>query len=121
MRYLTLLIICFLTLSFTSTTASVLIAPSNNTSVETQMGDNSVKERKSNLKVLKQKLKDFKKNKRVEDQKVLLAILAILLPPLAVYLHQEAFNTKFWLSLILTLCFWVPGVIYALLVVLDAI
>jgi uncharacterized membrane protein YqaE (UPF0057 family) len=121
MRYLTLLIICFLALSITPTTASVLIAPGNNTSAETQLKDNTGKERKSNLKALKQKLKDFKKNKRVEDQKVLLAILAILLPPLAVYLHQDAFNSKFWLSLILTFCFWIPGVIYALLVVLDAI
>jgi uncharacterized membrane protein YqaE (UPF0057 family) len=51
---------------------------------------------------------------------VLLVILAILLPPLAVYLHQGAINTKFWISLVLTLLFWIPGVIYALLVVLGA-
>jgi uncharacterized membrane protein YqaE (UPF0057 family) len=44
-----------------------------------------------------------------------------LLPPLAVYLHQGVINTKFWISILLTLCFWIPGVIYALLVVLDSI
>ncbi|RYD70574.1 MAG: YqaE/Pmp3 family membrane protein [Sphingobacteriales bacterium] len=44
-------------------------------------------------------------------------ILAILLPPLAVYLHQGEINKKFWISLLLTLLFFIPGVIYALLVV----
>lgn len=51
---------------------------------------------------------------------ILLVILAIILPPLAVYLHS-GIGTPFWISLILTLLFWVPGVIYALLVVLDVI
>ncbi|MBK7885425.1 MAG: YqaE/Pmp3 family membrane protein [Chitinophagaceae bacterium] len=50
----------------------------------------------------------------------LLVILAILLPPLAVYLHQGEINTKFWISLLLTLLFWLPGIIYALIVVLGA-
>jgi uncharacterized membrane protein YqaE (UPF0057 family) len=50
---------------------------------------------------------------------VLLVILAILLPPLAVYLHQGEVNTKFWISLLLTLLFWLPGVIYALIVILG--
>ncbi|NEM98764.1 YqaE/Pmp3 family membrane protein [Pontibacter sp. BT327] len=47
-------------------------------------------------------------------------ILAVLLPPLAVFLHDGIGNT-FWISLILTLLFWLPGVIYALLVVTDTI
>lgn len=51
---------------------------------------------------------------------IILVILAILLPPLAVFLHS-GIGTPFWISLILTLLFWIPGVIYALLVVLDVI
>lgn len=51
---------------------------------------------------------------------IVLVILAILLPPLAVYLHS-GIGTPFWISVILTLLFWVPGVIYSLLVVLDVI
>lgn len=51
---------------------------------------------------------------------ILLVILAFLLPPLAVFLHR-GIGTEFWISLILTLLVWVPGVIYALLVVLDVI
>ncbi|HET9057503.1 MAG TPA: YqaE/Pmp3 family membrane protein, partial [Chitinophagaceae bacterium] len=67
-------------------------------------------------------LKEFKKNKRRGDAStntVLLVILAILLPPLAVYLHQGEVNSKFWISLLLTLLFWIPGVIYSLIVILG--
>ena len=51
---------------------------------------------------------------------ILLVILAILLPPLAVGLHR-GIGTEFWISLLLTILFWIPGVIYALLVVLDVV
>ncbi|MEO5572391.1 MAG: YqaE/Pmp3 family membrane protein [Bacteroidia bacterium] len=43
-------------------------------------------------------------------------VLCILLPPLAVGLKYGIVD-KFWISLLLTLLFWIPGVIYALLVV----
>jgi uncharacterized membrane protein YqaE (UPF0057 family) len=46
----------------------------------------------------------------------LLIVLCILLPPLAVFL-KYGIGTEFWISLILTLIFWLPGVIYALIVV----
>ncbi len=48
-------------------------------------------------------------------------ILAIFIPPLAVYLHEGEINNRFWISLVLTLLVWLPGVIYALLVVTDSI
>ncbi|MHA6247844.1 YqaE/Pmp3 family membrane protein [Pontibacter sp. CAU 1760] len=47
-------------------------------------------------------------------------ILAVLLPPLAVFLH-DGIGTSFWISIILTLLFFIPGIIYALLVVTDSI
>lgn len=82
-------------------------------------------ERKSRIKEAKKVLKDYKADKRAgraaETDQVLLAILAILLPPLAVYLKEEEITSKFWISIILTLLFWIPGVIFALLVVFDAI
>ncbi|MBC7937219.1 MAG: YqaE/Pmp3 family membrane protein [Rhizobacter sp.] len=84
----------------------------------------SKKERKLRVKDAKKQLKEFKKQKRSgegSDNKVLLIILAILLPPLAVYLHQGEINSKFWISLLLTLLFFIPGVIYALLVVTGEI
>ena len=48
---------------------------------------------------------------------VVLIILCFLLPPLAVYLAKGV-GTPFWLDLILTLFFWIPGIIYALIVCL---
>lgn len=54
------------------------------------------------------------------DLSIIKIILAVLLPPLAVFLHV-GIGTQFWISLILTLLFWIPGVIYALLVVTDTI
>ncbi|WP_018477997.1 YqaE/Pmp3 family membrane protein [Pontibacter roseus] len=47
-------------------------------------------------------------------------ILAILLPPLAVFLH-DGIGTSFWISIILWLLGVIPGIIYALLVVTDTI
>ncbi|HYE54856.1 MAG TPA: YqaE/Pmp3 family membrane protein [Chitinophagaceae bacterium] len=83
----------------------------------------SKKERKARVKEAKKAIKHFKADKRAgkapEDNTVLLVILAILLPPLAVYLHQGEVNTKFWISLLLTLLFWLPGVVYALIVILG--
>lgn len=48
--------------------------------------------------------------------KILLVILAFLLPPAAVALKTGISGT-FWLNLILTLIFWLPGLIHALIVV----
>jgi uncharacterized membrane protein YqaE (UPF0057 family) len=90
----------------------------------------SRKDKKSRLKDVKKEWKNYKKAKREGDpdaSKILLVILAILLPPLAVYLHQGEINVKFWIALILSLLaiitffLWIIPVVYALLVVLDAI
>lgn len=48
-------------------------------------------------------------------------ILAIFLPPIGVLVHEHALNTKFWISLILTFLFFIPGMIYSILVVTDTI
>jgi uncharacterized membrane protein YqaE (UPF0057 family) len=48
--------------------------------------------------------------------RLVLIILAILLPPLAVFLKKGIMPT-FWLNLILTLIFFIPGMIHALWVV----
>lgn len=45
---------------------------------------------------------------------VLLVILAIILPPLAVLL-VDGIGLSFLLSILLTLLFWLPGIIYALI------
>jgi|ERR1035437_8046918 uncharacterized membrane protein YqaE (UPF0057 family) len=48
----------------------------------------------------------------------LYVILAIFLPPVCVGLWEGGFTFDFWIDLILTFCFWIPGVIYALIVIL---
>ena len=55
----------------------------------------------------------------IDENLALLIILAILIPPLGVFLHQGEINKKFWISLLLTLLFFVPGAIYSVLVVLG--
>jgi uncharacterized membrane protein YqaE (UPF0057 family) len=82
-------------------------------------------EKKEKIKAVKATLKEFKANNKAGNEpstnQLLMVILAILLPPLAVYLHEGEVNTKFWISLLLTLLLWLPGVIYALLVVLGEV
>ena len=106
-------------------TAKTEPAPAAVTSAVDEFRNLSKHERKTRIKEVKKVLKDYKADKRAgraaETDQVLLAILAILLPPLAVYLKEEEVNTKFWISLVLTLLFWIPGVIFALLVVFDVI
>ncbi len=64
-----------------------------------------------------EKLVKRNQNINPNDDEVLLVILAILLPPLAVYL-LEGVTTNFWIDLILTLFFWLPGIIFALYLIL---
>ena len=42
-------------------------------------------------------------------------LLAVLLPPVAVFLCKKPFQAI--LSILLTICFWFPGIIHALFVV----
>jgi uncharacterized membrane protein YqaE (UPF0057 family) len=85
----------------------------------------SKKDKKLRIKEAKRTIKEYRMlrkkglNTKEDDQKILLIILAILLPPLAVYLHQDEINSKFWIALLLTLLFWLPGIIYALIVILN--
>lgn len=50
------------------------------------------------------------------DNKLILIILALLLPPLAVFL-KAGIGKSFFINLILTLLIFIPGMIHALLVV----
>ncbi|MBC3538706.1 YqaE/Pmp3 family membrane protein [Rufibacter sp. H-1] len=73
-------------------------------------------ERKEFKKEVKTALRDANASTNIVE-----IILAILLPPLGVFLHEGDVNSRFWISLLLTLLFFIPGVIYALLVVTDSI
>jgi uncharacterized membrane protein YqaE (UPF0057 family) len=92
------------------------------------------KERKNRFKLAMKELKAFKAAKKAgkepDTNTILLVILAILLPPLAVYLHEGVINNKFWITLLLFilgiagvfLFSWLAllaAIIYALIVVLS--
>ncbi|MBK9730395.1 MAG: YqaE/Pmp3 family membrane protein [Chitinophagaceae bacterium] len=52
------------------------------------------------------------------DSKLLYCLLAILLPPLAVALWEDGITINFWIDILLTICFWVPGIIFAWIIIL---
>lgn len=128
-----ILLIAFLCFSLIASTTVHAIVPVATEPVSQKVVDKAVndfndlskKEKRQRLKEVKKQINLFKANKakgmEADDRTILLVVLAILLPPLAVYLHEGAINSKFWISLVLTLLFWVPGVIYALLVVFDVV
>jgi uncharacterized membrane protein YqaE (UPF0057 family) len=135
MRTKLLLFVTFLFLvsGVTSSSYASVVSPLANGGIEpdrakteaalTEFKSLSKKDRKLKIKEAKKAVKDFKSAKKTGKEPstntLLLVILAILLPPLAVYLHQGEINSKFWISLLLTLIFWIPGVIYALIVILG--
>lgn len=54
----------------------------------------------------------------ISTNKLLLALIAIFLPPLAVGL-KEGIGTQFILNIVLCFLFWIPAILHALWVVLK--
>ena len=82
----------------------------------------SREERRTTRRALKKDLRKAKKDFRSEaasDDLLLLIIVTILIPPLGMYLYEGSATNRFWISLVLTLLFYVPGLIYSLFVILD--
>lgn len=50
-----------------------------------------------------------------EVDDIILMILCVVIPPLAVFFSYDISN-EFWIDLLLTICFFLPGIIYALYV-----
>ncbi len=51
--------------------------------------------------------------------RLLCAVIAIFIPPLGVILYEQAITINFWIDLILTILFYLPGLIFALIVILS--
>jgi uncharacterized membrane protein YqaE (UPF0057 family) len=94
----------------------------------------SKKGKKERLKEARKELKVFKAKKSAGEETdtntILLAILAILLPPLAVYLYEGETDNKFWITLLLFVLglfasflfswfFYLAAIVYALIVILG--
>jgi len=87
-----------------------------------QLSKSEKKERFSKVKSTIQQYKSNLKNgEKIDDNKLLAIIFAILIPPVGVVLYENKVTTKFWISLLLTFIFWLPGMIYSLLVVTDKV
>ncbi len=70
--------------------------------------------KREQIKEVKAALED---RQEADTNTILLVILAILLPPVAVLVYEGQLTSRFWIALLLTLLFYIPGLIYALLVI----
>jgi len=84
-------------------------------------------ERKSEGEIRKSLKMDLKKQKKqsgngyADDMFILAIIFAILIPPIGVLIYTNIDWMKVLICLLLTLLFFLPGMIYALLVVFDVL
>ncbi|MGK7389734.1 MAG: YqaE/Pmp3 family membrane protein [Candidatus Cyclobacteriaceae bacterium M2_1C_046] len=82
--------------------------------------DLTKKEKRQLKKEVKKQLKESKEAGVLqvgdEPNKLLYYILAVLLPPLAVGLWR-GIGSDFWINLLLTLLFYLPGIIHAIIVI----
>ena len=80
-------------------------------------------DRKDRIKEAKAAFKEFKKEKKAgaesSSNRLLEIIVTILLPPVGVLIHEGKIDSKFWIDLLLTLLFYLPGLVYGLIVVLG--
>ncbi|MEJ6686801.1 MAG: YqaE/Pmp3 family membrane protein [Crocinitomicaceae bacterium] len=77
---------------------------------------------KANRKSVKKVLTDIKKNQKNKSSRtetVLLVVLALFIPPLAVYLYEGFWTERCTINLILTLLCGLPGLIHALVVIIG--
>ena len=125
---LTIVFCAAITLFSTSTQAAILPPASDKTEAQIKEAVNefnslSKAEKKDRVSKVKAAVHQYKSNLKngdsIDDNKLLAIIFAILIPPVGVVLYENKVTTKFWISLLLTFIFWLPGMIYSLLVVTD--
>ncbi len=140
-----LLLILFLGMTFLRLSANLPVLPlsdslSENQRAITREAFTAFKtlpkgERKERLKNARKAIRNYyadkKSGKETDTNTLILVVLAILLPPVAVYLYEQETNTKFWITLLLFLLgiagavffSWLllfAAIVFALLVVLGA-
>ena len=80
--------------------------------------ESSRQEKRMKKQEIKSAIKAFKAGD-ISENMLLLVIITILLPPLGMLLYEGAATGRFWLSLLLTLLFYLPGLIYTLVIILG--
>lgn len=105
--------------STTLSASNEKIGGSNNVNVtEEKMAKPSFKQKMAAKMISKQMAKPHDTK---DGDKLLYVIIAILLPWLGVLLYEGGITSNFWITLLLWFLFYLPGLIYALLVILDYI
>jgi uncharacterized membrane protein YqaE (UPF0057 family) len=117
---------------FHSTAMAAILPPTKSADAKTAVIINesvsefknlSKTDKKESISKVKAAIQQYKTNlklgEKIDDNKLLAIIFAILIPPVGVVLYENKVTTKFWISLLLTFIFWLPGMIYSLLVVTD--
>ena len=124
MKNLKFLLLTFAILIVGTPVAEAVVRPveAGNTAVSAEKKETSKKELRLQRKAMKQEVKqavrDWKKEGATDTDTLLLVIIAILLPPLAMAIY-DGISGRFWLSLLLTLLFYLPGLIYTLVIILG--
>ena len=77
--------------------------------------------RKTSRILIKKNVSTERSNISLSSDQILGIILSIIFPPLGVLIYTGFDVKKTLIALILTLLFWVPGLVYALLVIFDKI
>ena len=75
-------------------------------------------ERRAERKAVLTAVKEWRKAD-LSDDMLLLIIITILIPPLGMFLYEGDLTTRVLISLLLTLLFYLPGLIYTLIVILG--
>jgi len=128
----------FITKDMKRVDSAVTNEPANQAIQESLKEFNSLSrhEKRSRIKEIKKAIKEYRAQKKdetdVSTNTLLLVIIAILIPPLAVYIHEGDINNRFWISVLLTVLGYflfsfagilflgsLPGIIYALYVILS--
>ena len=86
--------------------------------VKEQIKSLSFREKLKLVREIRKEKKLAKKTGVNETPKVILYILAVILPPIAVGIYTDWSISTLW-NLLWTLCFWLPGVIHAFYIILG--
>lgn len=107
-----LLLSCF-SLSVSAAYSPALPNRTSTSSVNTINKSNKPDQLKRYINLIK------KRASEVDTDLAFLIVLCVLLPFIAVLVKEGRASSRFWISLLLTALFWLPGVIYSLLVILQ--
>ena len=92
---------------------------SNKASAIRQVNKKDVKSTKREAKAIIKAIKKEQKKQGSNTDIVLLVILALFIPPLAVYLYEGYWTERCTINLILSLLCGLPGVIHAIIVIFE--